>query len=137
MWDIPPEASISEKEAELFASLASYVDAEFAVETGTGDGTGTRRLRCALPERVRLATVDISGVDIDGVECVQADSSTWVPGQTIDALFVDCAVPRQPAVDNLLKYVRSGGIVVVHDADKGTVDMGDSIIVGRLQIGVA
>jgi predicted O-methyltransferase YrrM len=137
-WNIPAEASISEEEAAVFASLAAASGATFVVETGTDRGVGTRRIRSALNADIEMASVDLEPdtEEISGVTLIAADTQSWQPTKPIGALFLDCG-RRDHAWDNLKQYVISGAPVVVHDASFAWIESLGGIRLGRLQIAVA
>jgi len=102
---------------DLLDALIAVLAPERVVETGTGEGYGTQRLRSAAGPG-RVVTVDNRPVEqtVEGVEYVLADSLDYARDlQAADLAFVDCSIDgrhRERVVHELLTKAR---VVVLDD----------------------
>jgi tRNA A58 N-methylase Trm61 len=114
-WAVDADMSISEEEAAAFAALVTH---GLVVETGTGQGVGTARLRAALSPSVDLISLDLAeSPRVQGVATVKADCRAWTPEREINGLFVDDSPGRVRTIEHLRRFLTRDAVVFVHDAE--------------------
>ena len=129
-WNYGGDMSTEGEVLDLLYSLVRVQRPEVCVETGTYHGHGTLAIAKALDKNERGHLWTVENYDLyeyaghDRVTHVYADSVVWsdqldtnAPEEAVDFAFVDCGEPdgRLEVFRNMLKHMRKGGLIAVHD----------------------
>lgn len=120
--------SSEDRTGSLLATLAASKPGGRMLELGTGTGAGTAWLLDGMSADARLTTVEIDpGVQAVAVQYLGsdarvsfeiADARTWMcgyDGEPFDLAFVDCRPGKFHHLDDLLAFLRVGGLYVGDD----------------------